>query len=264
MDLSEAITAISELSARAEGAKDKVQFLSVPGDPRAYAAVKPDGTHELCYPPHPPRDHTFRSVDQIIPFVQDATTRLPCSPSVWYSDKGIVILLEDHALELDARPKATVPLSPSPEFVALLRECKSPQERLPKQFIHWVREYLIDSIPHVEDFLKLLRSIKVNTSESGHVRTGQGRESIGREVDAEVSSEIGQIPEQLVCEIRVFDDPSIKRRVPVRCILDVNPRTCELTCTPLATDLKEAADTELANIAELLSTLDCPVYFGSP
>ncbi len=266
MDLSAAIEAVADLATKAGGAEDKVKFLAIPNDPLgAFAVVKSNGELEIRYPNNPPRQHTLKSVDQVAAFVEDASNRLAATTSVWYDRSAVIVLLQDKAIDLDRRAMAKVPLNLSPEFKVLQKEASTPQERLPKLFINWIRQGLIDAIPHVDELLKLLRAIKFNVNESGHSKLSQGRESLGREIEAEALSEIGDIPETIVCEIRVFDDPSIKRRAPVRCNLDVNPRTCEFTFSPLEADLIAAVDEELANIGELIRQgVTCPVFYGTP
>ncbi len=267
MDLTDAISKIEELAIGNAGAKNKVAVIELPKEPAGvYGLVKPDNSFERIVAVTGPRVHTLHSLDQIVPLVEDVQQRQQGQCTVWYAAAGIVVLLKDEGLTSDLRSRVNVPLKYSPEFATLLGEAKTPATRDAKPFVQWLRTKLLDVLRDAEELLPMLRSLKGSSQENTRLQTGRGRESLGMEVDAEIMSDIGELPDYLIFTPRVFSDPSIQRRVTVRCALEINPRTLEVQLTPIESDLVKAVDDELTSIGNVLkqSLGDVPVFFGTP
>jgi hypothetical protein len=263
MDLTEALRFISKQAETAAGATNKVSVVALPQEPPGtYGIVKADGTIEKVIAAPLPRAHRLMRVDQVPDFIIDARDRLSAKPTVWFHENGVVILLHDQA---DSRRESQVSVTfeKSPQFETL--ESCGDAWRDPKQFSAWIRTELLDALRGAKGFTQLLKSLSFRVEETGKSNLSQGRESIGREVDAEISSEFGELPETVIFDVRVFSDPSLIRRQPIECALDVDPRKCLLKVQPLAGQLQTAIDEELGGIAELLKkNVDCPVYHGRP
>lgn len=268
MDLTDAITKIEELAIGNAGAKNKIAVIDLPKEPPGvYGLMNSSGTFQRIVAAVAPRVHTLNSLDQIVPLVEDVEQRQSGHCSVWYSQAGVVVLLQDEGLTSDLRSRVIVPLKHSPEFATLLQESKSPSTRDAKPFVQWLRTKLLDVLRDADEILPLLRSLKGSSQESNRLQTGRGRESMGLEVDAEIMSDLGDIPDYLIFTPRVFSDPSIQRRVTVRCALEINPRTLEVQLTPIDSDLVKAVDDELTAIGNVLKTSlreSVPVFFGTP
>ena len=98
-DLAEALQFTADQAVKAAGANNKVQVLALPQEPEGvYGLVRADGTFQRVVAAAPPRRHTLHRVDQIVDFVQDARSRLSAEPTVWYSRKGVQVLLSDGCL----------------------------------------------------------------------------------------------------------------------------------------------------------------------
>ena len=265
-DLAEALQFTAEQAEKAAGASNKVQVLDLPCEPKGvYGLVKADGTFQRIVAGASPRGHALHRVDQIVDFVQDARDRLSAKPTVWYSRKGVQVLLVDDSLEANLQSRATINFAFTPQF-ELIRSCadSSPWHD-PKQFCLWIRSKLIDCLRDGREILSIMKDLRFNVQNFGKSIIGQGRESIGREVDAEVTSEFGDLPDDLFFDVRVIDDPSLLRRQAIQCALEVDPQKGLMRVVPLAGQIQNALDAELEGIGSLLkSTLDCPDYHGVP
>lgn len=263
MDLTEALKFISKQAEVAASAATKIAVIGLPGEPPGvYGIVKADGTFEKVKALPSARSHHLIRVDQIPDFIKDARDRLQAKPTVWFDEAGVIVLLDDTA-ESARQSIAKVEFNKSAQFEVI--ESCGDSWRDPKQFVAWIRAELLDTLRNAKASMQLFKSLSFRVEETGKSNLSQGRESIGREVDAEISSEFGELPELLVFEAKVFSDPSLVRRQPIECSLDVDPRKCLLKVQPLAGQLQKAIDEELAGIGELLkSSVDCPVYHGRP
>lgn len=262
----EGLELIADLASKASGAATNVAVIELPQEPKGvYGLAKADGSFEKIVADTAPPSYTLSSIDQVVPFVEDATSRLNADPTVWFSAAGVIVILEHKSLRPDLRPRATVPLRPSPEFAVLQREASKETWRDPKQFVSFIRTTLPDAINDSEGFVQLLKSLRSNYTESGRSQISQGRESLGREIDAGIESDLGDIPDMVNCHVRVFDDPAILRKQGVRCVLECNPRTTEFRLVPVAADLTAAINAEMQSLGTLLKdNVKCPVFFGTP
>lgn len=265
-DLAEALQFTADQATKAAGASNKVAVLKLPDEPEGvYGLVGSDGRFERIVGAAKPRSHALHRVDQVVDFVLDAETRLNASPTVWYSRKGVQILLVDDSLAARLESRANITFAFTPQFHLLANCAEGSQWFDPKQLCLWVRTKLLDCLPTSREFLATIRDLRFSVQTGGKSHIGQGRESLGREVDAEVVSEFGDLPEELLFQVRVMDDPSLLRRQPIRCALEIDPQKCLLRIVPLAGEVQNALDAELESIGEMLkSTLKCPVYHGVP
>ena len=93
---------------------------------------------------------------------------------------------------------------------------------------------------------------------------------MGRDIDREVVSEAGELPETLKLSVRPFADPALDGRFYVRVHLDVDADTLRFTALANAADLAEALASQLEGIrsridkADVEELADVPAFLGRP
>lgn len=268
MDLKDTIEHIGELAAKAAGAGNKVHVIqSLPGEPAGvYGIVTADGKFQRVVAAQGPRRHALHSIDQVVPLVEDVKARYKAACVVWYSATAVIVLIGDDKLDADLRPRATVPLAYSPEWAILLNELKTPQARDPKAFVQFVRTKLLDALVDAERLIPYFRNLQSRVQQNTHARTGLGRESLGAEIDAEITSDEGDLPDYLVFSMPVFNDVALQTKTSVRCALDVDPRSMAIRLDPIESDLVTGLQNQVTSIGNIFTTTlkNVPVFFGSP
>lgn len=269
----ESLQHLDELTRSSVAAKEKVAILELPKEPPGvYGVILADGTFEKHYAEPQPRDHKLLSVDQIPGMVADFGGREVSDgvetrnqePSVWISPASVIVLEDDTAESL-RNSKAVCPLRITPEF-AFLKECSTRDNDLSqKDFIRKLRILLADALgEQLDSVVKIMRDIKFGSRAEGSGSVQRGKESYGKSIEAAVYSENGQIPEELVLSVRVFDDPALKVRYPLRVALEIDTSANTFSLLPSQQAITNLLDEALGGIRELLGKIDCPVYYGIP
>lgn len=252
---------IQDTAVKAAGAANKVVVLDLPKEPDKYAIVKPDGSLDIRDVAFPPRTHTLGRLDQVSEFVKDATERLSCKPVIWYSPEKIVVILDDVAGH--RKNRAELVLKPTREVLTLEALAKGVDQ---KKLIRALRVPLFDALG--DDgiaLVKVLRVLDFNETRTGHGTIEHKRESMGRDIESEIRSAAGDIPESIVFKLRLIEDPALTRRFQVICALDVEVQEREFFVAPLGNQLSDAMDQQLKHIHELLEKdCDCPIFYGRP
>ncbi len=262
----DALELIQETAQKAAGAAGKVQILDLPKEPKhVYGVVEADGKlHRIEAAPHP-RQHKLLSVHQVGDFVAEITQRLTVKPTVWYSPAAVAIVLDD-TVDLNTAGVASCPLVYTPQFV-LLRKLETMTSLAQKPFVRMLRKDLFDCLESdvAQQLLRSVRSLNFKEAMSGHARIDQGRESLGREIEAEVTSTIGPLPEYVTLDVRVFTDPALILRRPVKCALEVDAGEQWLALTPMPLELDNALQSEMEHLEGMLEqATDVPVIYGTP
>lgn len=270
----ESLKHVTELSRSAVAAKEKVAILELPKEPPGvYGVILADGTFEKHYAEPQPRDHKLLSVDQIPSMVADFAGREVSNadeifrnqePSVWISPASVIVLEDDTAESL-RNSRAVCHLRITPEF-AFLKSCSERDNELSqKEFIRKLRIVLADALgEQLDSVVKVMRDIKFGSRSEGAGSVQRGKESYGKSIEAQVYSEVGQIPEELVLSVRVFDDPALKVRYPLRVALEIDTSANTFSLLPSQQAITNLLDEALNGIRELLGKIDCPVYYGIP
>lgn len=262
---SEALQLLIDTSQQASGAAQKVAVIALPNEPKGYyGIVDADGKFTKVRAEVGPRNHKLLRIDQVPAFTADMEKRLEGAPSVWYSPQGVVVLIDD-GLDSDLLSRANLTFKHTEQFEELILCQKSPRWMDPKTFATWIRTKVRNVMRGADDLLTMVSQIKASTGASQSYAGTKSRESIGAEVDSEMESMLGELPDLVLFDVRVYDDPSIVRTVLVTCALECNPRTFEMRLEPQAGQLQAAIDSEMENIGELFGKeLKCPLYYGTP
>jgi sRNA-binding carbon storage regulator CsrA len=115
------------------------------------------------------------------------------------------------------------------------------------------------------DFPEFMAFVTAAT-DSGHGDVGPGRSSYGTDVKGEISSVNDDLERyrQLTLNVRLYDDPALQVRRPIRVFLDDDPLARNFQLIPVAGEIKRAVDAEQLYVHGLLSETGHPVFRGSP
>lgn len=261
---SKTLQIIQDTAVKAAAAGGKVAVVPLPGEARGeFLVVKPDGSYERMKPLPSARRHVLGGVDEVGQYVGDAIDRLNASPVIWYSEKEIAIVLDD-STESDRSDTVRVPLTFTDELKLLKAIGESWVTQ--KEMIRLLRVNLADTLNAAGvELIKTLRAMSFGSSTAGHGKFEHGRESLGRDLENEVRSEYGPIPEELTLAVRVFTDRALDKRYPVRCALEIDPKDATFNLTAYPRELQNAIDAQLSAVGSLLEKdAKGPVYLGTP
>jgi len=264
--LAEAIDKIKNLAVMAAGANNKVHLLEIPGEPRKRWLVSAEGEREEIILPSPTLSPSLLSVDQLATFLKSSTDG-GFNPSVWFNGNGVEIVLDD-GKDDSRRHRAKVAFRPTREFSFLTGLADDDKAFDPKRFVRVLRTTLRDCLAmDVRDrLIEALSSLRATSSSDTRVEMQRGRESIGTEVDSQITSDITKIPEQLTLDIRPINDRALIQTFPVRTALEIDPQRVTFTLIPSRNDLDKAIEGSLDSLAELLAknVTGIPIFFGTP
>lgn len=258
----ETLKQIQKTAQEAGGAKDKATTLRVDAEPpEVYYLVTSDGKAERKIADPKARDHELHSLDQVGPFVDEYNGE---KPIVWYSESGVVVLLDD----TKRRDRATLRLTLTPPMSTLLRLDKEKPKRFSQR--DFVRLLRIDLAECFYD-KRLLTSVReCDFTQRGDTRgmIQHGRESLGRDIEAAVVSKSTEgIPEDVDLTVRVFDDPSLMDRQAMKCAIELHAAEGQFELVPFPLAVRNAIDLELDVVGKLLHDAcpdETPIFRGKP
>lgn len=261
--IADALKLIQSTAQQAASAAGQLSVIELPKEPDRYAIVSADGSFEIRDAAPPPRAHVLGSLDQVDDFVASVSERFGATPTVWYDGDGIVVVIHDTEAS-QRRDAAKLKFRPTSTWTEL---CHHAEEWLPqKEFVRFLRITLADAATDSSrQLLRVCRVIGFSNSAGVASTVEHGRQSLGRDIEQQVKSEVGDLPEEITLNVRIFDDPSLTRRFAIRCAVDVEPRNATFNLCPLPGALGDAVDEQLDLIGrELTDSVECPVFRGKP
>ncbi len=250
--IKEALEFLSQRVATHHAAK----VVQIPGDGRK-VYIDQGGKMETIDVAPALRKHTVHSVADLI----EAAKRWNAKPTIWVSDKAIVLVTDDS----DRRDSVTLPLTKSAGFLRLEALENSPV----LDQLGMLRTLRIDlkGTAGRADLLTSIRSLKWRQSASGHVDVQQGKESLGKVIENEVTG-AGAIPEEVMVSVPVYSNPGeSKKSYPVLCDLEVIAADQEFRFRPVADELRNTltlAQSEIVGEIGAALPSDVAVFFGTP
>lgn len=155
---------------------------------------------------------------------------------LWYDRTGVVLLVH----EPTRRDRVTLALSPSPQMLALEQLERGKAGLTQAEILKLLRTTFADCMAPAGDLLGLLKSIKFKSLTDGHSKTDQGKRSVGKTIEQEISG-LAPIPEEVALLVPVFAQASLQIiRATVRLYLDADPATERFALYPLAGELELA------------------------
>lgn len=258
----ETLTEIQQTAVAAEGAKGKAVIVDLPHEPKHVYGLISNGTFNRVTAEAGPRKVTLKSVDQIIPFSLLAKDTMDGHPAIYFFEQAVVCIVDD-SLGSHRLDRADVCLLKTTEFHAI--EHLGEQTYTQKELVSLLKVSLADcKTPSVTQLVAAAKAIDFSSQSSGHKHIEHGRESIGLDIKAEVSSKAGSIPEEIELEVRVHEDRALTQRHIIHCSVEVDARGGIFRLTPLPADLLAALDREMQYLETMLRGASCPVLYGSP
>lgn len=256
--LQEALKLIEETAVKAAGARDKLQIVHVPTEPgHIYYTVGPGGEKERRVTEPAPRCHELATVAEVLEFVEKKGSD---KSVIWYDRSGVTIVVDDST----RRDLASVSLEFTPQFVKL-QELERYQPFKQKEFVRLLRVTLAGTLqdPRLLDWV---RAVKFTTQGNAAGQVRHGRESMGRDIDAQVTSEItDDCPEEVTLFVRVFTDPILVATSQVVCAVEIDASAETFSLTPLPLQLHNAIEDQVERFgSDFREGAKCPVFRGTP
>jgi hypothetical protein len=231
-------------------------------DPRRKAYVLDGQVINLAIEPSP-RDHGVNSLEDIVALAKRFHDESDNSPVVWYDSGGVVLVIDDDEHRLD---QATLQLEVSDVFktVKALRELKKWHTH--RDFIRLLR---IDLARTIEDgsLLNRIRKVKIENGEMTSSEVRKSKESLGRQITAEISGE-SEIPDEVVLLVPVYSTAGERARYPIACSVEADPTKTEpFRLMPLPDEIERVGQLATDSIAERLREQlpeSVPCYAGTP
>lgn len=206
----------------------------------------------------PRRAHHASDLDSLAAIVTDYGDN--DNSTVWHQSNSVVAVLDarDESYRDDTVHWA---LTESTKWNALVK--MAPQPRIHADFVRFLVQNLRDELDFAAPgLLGILRNLKFRTGDEQAGDVKQGRESMGRQIDAEVSG-AGDLPETVLINVRRW--ASLEYVATVECLLVLDVQERKLSLRPLADQLEIAENGAQGWLhAQLTQAVQCPVYFGTP
>lgn len=211
----------------------------------------------LVKQPHDPpaRQHKVRNLDTLSTLVEGRA-----DASVWHADNTVIAILADKD-DGHRDDRVTWSLSASAKFQCLTRDAATARSHA--DFVKFLVQNLRDEFDAAAPgLLGTIRSLKFLTADQQTGNIQQGRESVGRSIDAEVTG-AKDLPETVLIKVRRW--ASLEYLASVECLLVLDTTNRTLALKPLADQL-ECAENDAQDWldGQLTDAVKCPVYYGTP
>lgn len=248
---SEAIESIAELVKRSA----KTEVLTVDGErPGTYFLVGPDGRAEKNVADPAWHSETLDTPAELARFADDLN--LSGSGGITYLSPGRIVVVYDRH---DRRSKATCDLVKSPQLQFL--EAIQGKFLSQADMVRALRINFRGCLPG-DGILSLVRELKFKVGAEAEGSIQHARQSLGRSLIAEVKG-ADSIPEEIVLTLPIFENHRFATQV--FCAVEVFAQEERFKLTPYPSELRDAMDRALADIAETMTGEKMPpVYLGKP
>jgi len=217
-------------------------------------------THRM---PAPTRSHVFHQIGSFVEFVNNAHDGKHSSGMAERCGRMIILCGDSEATcfldDEDRRDAVRLRFETTPVFDFLeSHDCVAPRRQ--GDFVKLLRTTFAGALP--SDLLGAVRRLEWTSGSSGHAELRQGKESLGKSIDAEVRG-MSALPGSLTLRVQVFTLEDPLPDCPIECamLLDVQDQTFAIHPLPM-----ETADARSAAIAEVMRQLradiepDVPIY----
>lgn len=230
-------------------AHNERKFVYEPREPEhIYFTVRPDGTVERCVADPAPRDYTARSIAGLCAQVTELIKTMPDGPvCIFVGRENVVAVLG----ELDRRDRVTLPLRLTEPYKVLAdgRALAGVKQNA----LLWILRSCFRNNVHPLSFVPDIKQIKFRSNTDSQSDVGQGRQSIGKSVMAEMLGVAGELPEeiQLVCPVyEDLGDPELVTEFTCYCAVGINLADQEFTVKPMPGEVESGALKSGVKIAE--------------
>lgn len=258
----ETLKIIQETAVDAAGANGKAVIVELPHEPKHVYGLISNGSFSRVTAEAQGRTITLNSVDQIPPYALLAKDQMSGAPAIYFSKDRVVCVVDD-SLGSHRQDLAIVNLTITPEFEVL--QTLGKQQFTQKEFISLLRVTLDDcKTPDVAKLISTCRAVDFSSKTTGSSSVGHGRESLGMDIQEEVISKAGEIPEEVSLNVRPYQDRALQQRHQVKCMVDLDVKQGLFKLTPLPADIQNLFDSEMEFLERILGECTCPIHYGSP
>lgn len=255
----EVLKNLQETAVRAAGAPGKVAIVTLDREPDdVYGVVTPDGKLQRFVAEPDPRDHELVSLTEAILYANDKGN--PEKTVIWFDRDGVAILLDDET----RRDRARLSLNVTPQLALLQAIEKDKRTFEQQEFRRLLRIDLAGCRPD-DALLNWVSDMRFSVAGESGGRISHQKDSMGIDLEHEAMSEYGLCPEEIELQIRIFDDPALLSRRPVRCSVEVLSKEKRFRLLPLPLALHDAIEQELDDVGESIrKSVKCKVFRGCP
>lgn len=249
--LAEAIKEIKSLAQQLEQAQyPKVQ--KAESEPDGYYRLVSSGKVELVKAQPDWHCEVLDTPEAMVAFAEAAKGER----SVLFCDDDGVVFVYDQA---DRRDTASLKLTETEQFAFLTKE----PPRLTHKDAYRTLRVLFDGCLTEKSMLDWLKTTKFEVNKGIVSTVQQGRDSLGRTVDAACSGNGASNPEELTLVVPVYNElPTFK--CVIRCFFDILAEEAMFRILPYAGQVRAARDLTLKQIMSLMAPVEIPVYQGKP
>jgi hypothetical protein len=254
--LKEFVDAIGQQAVKAHGP----HWFKPPQEPEhTYCVVLPDGKISQVDAEPKPRAHTAGDLATVAAFA----IKYADGAAIWYSRYGVTCLTDDQT----RRDLVSMPLSFSPQILRLVELEKNRPAIKQAEFIRLLRITFAGCLGQAGNLLEVVRKIRFTVNTGGGSEIRQGKVSIGKTLEAELSG-AAALPEYVVLDVPVFEAGAMAWQFEVQCALEADAQTETFQLIPLPGCVEGAltqGEQKLASeIGRLLGDSQVPVYYGTP
>lgn len=206
------------------------------------------------------RAHKANSLPALVACVKDHITAGEWA-TVWYARSGVVALMEDST----RRDRVTMPLALSPQVKTMLALEQSQKELTQKDLLRLLRISLKGCVEL--SLIETLRSVKFTANSDGRSEISQGKSSIGKRLETELTG-VKAIPEYVTVSLPVFAG-GFAHMGNIQAALEVNPDTATFQVIPCPGEIERTLENAEDALGDMLRDLfseteEVKVYHGEP
>lgn len=263
----EVLELIQETAVKAAGSANKVTILDAPQlGVGKVLIVRANGDYDFAQKTES-RTHRLGNLDSVCDWVKYAGETLGVNSAIWLSETGLRVVIDDMQMETP-RALVTYDFVKTREY-SLIQTLATGEPRMfdQKQFVRLLRNDLYDclDITKRDQWIKIFRSLEAREASNARSDIQGSRQSLGRDLEDEVTSQLGQIPDQMRLSVRLFQDSALETRQPVLAEIECQPLQFRFALIPRQCELDQALENELADMCKYLASklgTDTPIFRG--
>lgn len=204
--------------------------------------------------PPTPRQSEVCSLADVIAL---ATSPVATNPTVWHSDTGVVLVLDDD----DRHDRVVFRLTHPRAFSTLKGLDTEPKWLDQRSFVKLLRHEL--GLPQTT--VAPFRRLNWSSQSTARADVEHTTDRLGRDIQAQVTG-ASELPEELLITISLYEQLGERTPATIRTAIDFDAGGERLTLAPLPGEMEQAIDAHQRHIQERLreELEDVRIYYGTP